>query len=255
MNEPEPGYRDHAADREPEINLSVEVIRSSGGWDALGHASKIWLSRRQAGPCGSETGPSGQMAGTAGEGDTLDAAIEAAARGAFGAGLASGKARICGDSFDGGYPAELSIVLACDEFVQGLNRQFRGQDKPTNVLSFPAEPFPAVDFGDEPAPLGDIIVAWETLLREAEAEGKAALDHLLHLVVHGTLHLLGFDHQGDDEAERMEALEREALARLGVADPYREPSDSEIPDEGGQTGKHPTKPAKPAEHPQRGNTR
>lgn len=166
-------------------------------------------------------------AASPGEGGGLDGVIEAAVRGAFAAGLASGQASVGGESFDGAYPAELSIVLASDEFVQGLNRQFRGQDKPTNVLSFPAEAFPSVDMGDEPAPLGDVIVAWETLLREAEAEGKTPLDHLRHLVAHGTLHLLGFDHQDDHEAEQMEALEREALARLGVADPYREPTPSE----------------------------
>lgn len=215
MTQPEPGSRASPADREPDMNLSVEIIRSSGGWDALEPACA--------------NAPSSEESG-------LERAIDAAARSAFAAGLASGEASAGGERFDGSGPAELSIVLACDGFVQELNRQFRGQDKPTNVLSFPAEPLPSIDLGDEPAPLGDVIVAWETLLREAEAEGKTPLDHLRHLVVHGTLHLLGFDHQDDGEAERMEGLEREALARLGVADPYREASNSEPINHAGETG-------------------
>jgi probable rRNA maturation factor len=176
------------------MNLSVEIIHSSGEWDALDPASS-----------------------NSGAGESLDGVIEAAARSAFTAAAASGAS-----SCDGEAPGEMSVVLACDEFVRGLNRRFRGQDKPTNVLSFPVEPFPSAGAGGEPVPLGDVIVAWETLLREAEAEGKAPLDHLRHLVIHGTLHLFGFDHQDDEEAEQMETLEREALARLGVADPYPE---------------------------------
>ncbi|MFZ5912923.1 MAG: rRNA maturation RNase YbeY [Pseudomonadota bacterium] len=118
-----------------------------------------------------------------------------------------------------GAPAdgEMCLVLADDAFVRDLNRNYRNIDKPTNVLSFPAEDEDAIG----PRLLGDVVLAFETLLREAAAEGKPALDHLAHLVVHGTLHLLGFDHEEAQEAENMEALERRILAGLGIADPYR----------------------------------
>jgi probable rRNA maturation factor len=112
--------------------------------------------------------------------------------------------------------AELSLLLTDDAHVRVLNRDWRGQDKPTNVLSFPS-----ADEDDEPGPLlGDVVVARETTAREAEAEGKSFEDHLSHLLVHGLLHLFGFDHEDDEEAEEMEALETEILAGLGVADPY-----------------------------------
>jgi probable rRNA maturation factor len=116
---------------------------------------------------------------------------------------------------------ELSVVLSNDDAVRALNRDWRGKDAPTNVLSFPAaEPDELADT----AHLGDVVLAGETLLREAAAEGKPAHHHLAHLVAHVTLHLLGLDHGGDAEAERMEALERRALALLGVPDPYAEPA-------------------------------
>ncbi|HEX8374556.1 MAG TPA: rRNA maturation RNase YbeY, partial [Geminicoccaceae bacterium] len=119
-------------------------------------------------------------------------------------------------------PVEVSVLLADDAHVRELNRVWRGVDKPTNVPSFPArepgEPWPA----EGPAHLGDVAVALETVLREAAAEGKAPGDHLAHLVVHGTLHLLGHDHDADAEADAMEALEVRVLAGLGVADPYRD---------------------------------
>lgn len=120
-------------------------------------------------------------------------------------------------------PVEVSVLLTDDARVRELNRVWRGKDEPTNVLSFPArspcEPWPAE--GGPAAPLGDVAVALETLLREAAEEGKRPADHLAHLVVHGTLHLLGHDHEDDTEAEAMEALEVSVLAGLGVVDPYR----------------------------------
>ena len=104
-----------------------------------------------------------------------------------------------------------------DARLRELNREWRGQDKPTNVLSFPA--VPPDRLATSPL-LGDIAVAYETARREAEAEDKALPDHLVHLVVHGTLHLLGHDHLDPVEAQRMEALEIRVLAGLGIADPY-----------------------------------
>jgi probable rRNA maturation factor len=127
-----------------------------------------------------------------------------------------------------GGQAELCVVLADDAFVQTLNKTYRGKDKPTNVLSFPTGEIP-VAAGPEPLwggetgrarPLGDIVLAEETLIREAAEQGKSFADHLSHLVVHGVLHLLGEDHEDDDAAEVMEGLERDILASLGIADPY-----------------------------------
>jgi probable rRNA maturation factor len=112
---------------------------------------------------------------------------------------------------------EVSVLLADDPAVRALNRDWRGLDEPTNVLSFPAAP-PAPG---SPKLLGDIAIAYETLVREADEEGKPVLHHLAHLVVHGYLHLMGYDHQTDSEAEAMEALEREILQALRIPDPYR----------------------------------
>lgn len=106
----------------------------------------------------------------------------------------------------------LTIALADDKRVRALNARDRNQDKSTNVLSYPS---------GERAFLGDVVLARQTVWREARQQRKTPSDHISHLVVHGTLHLLGYDHEtGDAEAERMEALERRILARLGVADPY-----------------------------------
>jgi len=115
-------------------------------------------------------------------------------------------------------PVELSLVFTDDEHIQALNAQWRGKDKPTNVLSFPA--FPTRPGGPLPPMLGDIVLAWETVSREAELEGKPIEHHITHLIVHGLLHLLGHDHEVDDEAEAMETLERASLARLAIPDPY-----------------------------------
>jgi probable rRNA maturation factor len=115
--------------------------------------------------------------------------------------------------------AEISLLLTADGPVRTLNRQWRGFDKPTNVLSFPAATPDAL----AAAPmLGDIVLAFGVTAREAEAEGKPIAHHLTHLVVHGMLHLLGFDHETDAEAERMESVERRVLACLGIPDPYRD---------------------------------
>ena len=115
--------------------------------------------------------------------------------------------------------AELSLLLTGDAAIRVLNRDHRGFDKPTNVLSFPG----ADADEDDPGPLlGDVVVAFETTAREATEAGRSLDDHVAHLLVHGLLHLFGFDHETDDEAEEMEALETEILAGLGIADPYRE---------------------------------
>jgi probable rRNA maturation factor len=115
-------------------------------------------------------------------------------------------------------PVEISMLFTDDAGVRELNRQWRGQDKATNVLSFPA---PEASGVPGPRLLGDVALAYETMEREADAEGKRFEDHLAHLVVHGTLHLLGYDHELEAQAEIMEALEVKALATLGIADPYR----------------------------------
>lgn len=114
--------------------------------------------------------------------------------------------------------SELSILFTDDASMRKLNAEWRGQDKPTNVLSFPAFDLSP---GDPPGPmLGDIVLARETVAREAELEDKAFDDHLRHLVIHGFLHLLGYDHENDMDAEEMEAAERAILADIGVSDPY-----------------------------------
>ncbi|CAH1662619.1 Endoribonuclease YbeY [Hyphomicrobiales bacterium] len=113
--------------------------------------------------------------------------------------------------------AELSLLLTDDRRIRIVNRDWRGFDKATNVLSFPAAPPERI--AASPL-LGDIVIAYETVEREAQAEGKDIADHLRHLVIHGLLHLLGEDHETEAEAHRMEALEVAALASLGIADPY-----------------------------------
>jgi probable rRNA maturation factor len=105
------------------------------------------------------------------------------------------------------------ILLTDDDSVQALNRDFRQKDYATNVLSFPSPPNPE-------GQIGDIALAYGVCAREAAEQGKSLDHHLQHLVAHGVLHLLGYDHEGDDEAEAMEALEREILAGLDIPDPY-----------------------------------
>jgi probable rRNA maturation factor len=117
---------------------------------------------------------------------------------------------------------DFAILLTSDDAIAALNAQYRGQNKPTNVLSFPA---PTLAFAAEEQPLGDIAIAYQTVMREAAREAKPPIFHLVHLTVHGLLHLAGFDHQTDAEAERMEATEREILASIGIPDPYLITSD------------------------------
>ena len=139
--------------------------------------------------------------------DGLDAIAETAIREA----LKQSKAKIAG-------VAEVSVVLTDDAEQQQLNKQWRGIDKPTNVLSFPQlEPF-----GPISGLVGDIILAEETVRREADEMGITLDAHFTHLMVHGFLHLLGYDHLDDDEAAEMEGLETKILATLGIADPYAE---------------------------------
>lgn len=112
-----------------------------------------------------------------------------------------------------------TVLLADDTHLQDLNARFRDQNKPTNVLSFPND-------DEEPDPetgalyLGDIAVSYETVLREAAETDKSLQNHLSHMIVHGILHLAGFDHEDDAEAEEMESLETDILAGLGISDPY-----------------------------------
>lgn len=112
--------------------------------------------------------------------------------------------------------AEVTIRIVDEGESQSLNRDYRGKDKPTNVLSFPFEAPPGVEIDL----LGDLIVCRQVVEQEAQQQGKTLMDHWAHMVVHGSLHLLGYDHIEDDEAEQMEALEREILATMGVSDPY-----------------------------------
>lgn len=118
----------------------------------------------------------------------------------------------------------VAILFADDERVRDLNSEFRSKDRPTNVLSFPS-------IGDgvrgEPTHLGDIVLAYETVAREAEEGGKPLEHHVAHLVMHGFLHVLGYDHESEAEARVMEALETRALATLGIPDPYADDEEDE----------------------------
>ena len=117
--------------------------------------------------------------------------------------------------------AELAVMLTDDPGIRTLNSNWRGIDKPTNVLSFPAlQGEGARKPDDAPRMLGDIAIAYETTRREADAEGKPFEHHLSHLAIHGFLHLIGYDHENDADAEEMEALETEILQQLGIPDPY-----------------------------------
>jgi probable rRNA maturation factor len=146
--------------------------------------------------------------GRAWAGQVTDAALKRAAQAAL---------RSIGSSLSPG-AYQVTLVLTDDGEMRNLNRTWRGKDVPTNVLSFPSGEVGPPGF------LGDVLLALETVRKEAREQNLRLEDHSAHLVVHGVLHLLGFDHIDDEEAERMEELERAALASLGVADPYAEES-------------------------------
>lgn len=134
--------------------------------------------------------------------------------------LAAAAVAAVGDMVDGELRGrELSLLFTDDATIAGLNRDWRGKPKPTNVLSFQAV---AIDetAAEMAVPLGDIVFGFETVAKEAAEAGLTLADHITHLLVHGLLHLLGYDHEEDAAATAMEQLEAAILARLGIADPY-----------------------------------
>ena len=148
--------------------------------------------------------------------DIVCAAWREAGSGLEGVAGAAARAAAAGAGVALPVAAELGVRLCDDAEIRKLNRSWRDRDSATNVLAFALNDSP---FTGEPM-LGDVVVAYETCAAEAQAQEKSLSDHLSHLVVHGTLHLLGFDHKDDDEAEAMEDLERSVLTRLGITDPY-----------------------------------
>jgi probable rRNA maturation factor len=145
--------------------------------------------------------------------------VEELIRQASRAALVGGMAALCRSPAG---PIELGVTLTDAARQQQLNREFRRQDRSTNVLAFPVwEPRAGAPLG-MPLLLGDVVLAFETVVREAAEQGKSIGDHLSHLVVHGVLHLLGYDHQTAADADKMEALEVSILAKLGIANPYRD---------------------------------
>lgn len=116
-----------------------------------------------------------------------------------------------------GAGSEMAVQVVSAPRMRVLNKRYRGKDKPTNVLSFPAAPAPGV----KPRPLGDVVICPAVLRKEAIAQGKSETAHWAHLVVHGTLHLIGHDHEDDADAARMERREIAVLKRLGFSNPYR----------------------------------
>ena len=139
---------------------------------------------------------------------------------------------------------EVSLLACNDGRIADLNADFRGRPQPTNVLSWPSEERGAMVAGEAPLPpdprdpeLGDIAIAYDTCLREAEDAGKPLTDHVTHLIVHGTLHLLGYDHERDADATLMEGLEAQILGTMGIADPYRD-QDRTGRNQAGDDGRH-----------------
>jgi len=123
------------------------------------------------------------------------------------------------DASGHGGDTEVSVRIVDAAEIHALNSDYRGKDKPTNVLSFPAGDVAGLP-ADMPIPLGDVVICASVVREEAAAQGKAITDHWAHMLVHGTLHLLGFDHETETEAAQMEALETRILSEHGVADPY-----------------------------------
>ena len=117
-------------------------------------------------------------------------------------------------------PMEVSVVLADDELLQRLNQESRGVDRPTNVLAFPCDSLGESVPAGAPRMLGDVVISWDMVSREASQRGAPFADHLRHLVVHGTLHLFDHRHDSETEAEVMEELETSILAEMGIPDPY-----------------------------------
>jgi probable rRNA maturation factor len=175
-------------------------------------------------PCArAEEGPRGDQA------DAAEIIVSIAAGGWNEAGLdavtiaaAAARTTLARSSLSGVSDAAVDITLTDDGEQQELNRLYRGQDRPTNVLAFPVGDPHAARPPGMPLLLGDIVLAWTTIRREAQEQGKTVAHHLSHLVVHGMLHLLGCDHQVPAEAAAMEAREIAILAELGVPDPYRD---------------------------------
>jgi probable rRNA maturation factor len=120
--------------------------------------------------------------------------------------------------------AELALTFSDDATLKSLNGRYRGKDKPTNVLSFGSPDDWRTALPAQPCPLGDVVLARETVLREARQQGKTPADHATHLIIHGVLHLLGHDHERAADALRMEKIETGILARLGIGDPYLMPA-------------------------------
>jgi len=117
-----------------------------------------------------------------------------------------------------GHPVELVIRVVDPVESRELNRRYRGKDKPTNVLSFPFDVPPGI----ESSHIGDLVICASVVAEEAQQQGKPTADHWAHMVVHGILHLRGYDHQSDQDAQAMEALEKQILQEMGIDDPYRE---------------------------------
>ncbi len=141
------------------------------------------------------------------------------ARGAIDAALSvarmAGRTALPNTQAGGGTGSEVSILFTDDTAIRALNKRWRDQDRATNVLSFAQD-----GQGQMGGMLGDIVLGCETVARQAKLEGKLLNHHIAHMIVHGFLHLLGYDHQNDQDAERMEDLERKALKVIGIADPY-----------------------------------
>jgi probable rRNA maturation factor len=122
------------------------------------------------------------------------------------------------------FPVAITLLLTKDKVVQGLNRDYRGKDKPTNVLSFPQfthRELTKIGKGNATTELGDIVIAYQYMVAEAKNDHKILINHFIHLFIHGLLHLFGYDHISDKDANRMERLEKQIMAQLQLPDPYQ----------------------------------